>query len=307
MEQNFEVACLLFNCSSYHEAVERGIRSAVKASQYKNHNLSFYYVSGTDKTIVGAVAEKILQKNSDVIITVGQRCSQVMAGLLSKRQCTTPMVFIGVPGAVELGIIDSNKRPGKNITGVATAPSDSTEDAQILLKIFSKVRKVLIGSATGYDEAKDVEKKVASTKEYFERNAVEVTVCHLDTLMDISNKLSAFLPQYDVFMYLEGSSLEVSNSLLTKLCKKYGTLFFAPSQAAVSQGAPLGYAIDPALTGAEGWRIIERILYEKLNVSETPLHFMSNSRRLFVNSKVYKSYGITDEVLKKTSRNYLKI
>lgn len=80
----------------------------------KNLMLEFAYGGDREDRLPGLAAE-LVRKQVDVIYASGADAA-VAAARATK---TIPIVFVGVALPVELGLIDSLARPGRNVTGVA--------------------------------------------------------------------------------------------------------------------------------------------------------------------------------------------
>ena len=88
-------------------------------SQDKRFSLVEYTPSSLDQIVLNAVCEAILNDASvDLIVVIGQCCSQSLIKLSQRRNRLKPIVFAGVADPVVLGIVDSLERPGKNATGL---------------------------------------------------------------------------------------------------------------------------------------------------------------------------------------------
>jgi len=62
------------------------------------------------------LTQELIRARSEVIVTNGSAASVAVARATS----TIPIVFFNVPFPVELGLVDSFARPGRNVTGVSS-------------------------------------------------------------------------------------------------------------------------------------------------------------------------------------------
>jgi putative tryptophan/tyrosine transport system substrate-binding protein len=89
---------------------------------------------------LAAMAEDLVRKRVDIIFTEGP--APTLAAARATR--TIPIVFFSVPWPVELGLIDSYARPGRNVTGIAasTGVEAHTKRLEFLRQIAPKAKRL---------------------------------------------------------------------------------------------------------------------------------------------------------------------
>ena len=87
------------------------------------------------------LAEELVRRKVDVILA-----SAAPAALAAKQATTSvPIVFVGVVGPVELGLVPGLARPGGNITGLAISPGDLVgKRLELLREIVPTLRRVAV-------------------------------------------------------------------------------------------------------------------------------------------------------------------
>jgi putative ABC transport system substrate-binding protein len=89
--------------------------------------------SGGRVDVLPELAAELVSKKVDVIWTDGPNAAVAAA----RATRTIPIVFWAVPSPVELGLVDSLPRPGRNVTGIA-----NTADRGVYLKQFEFLREI---------------------------------------------------------------------------------------------------------------------------------------------------------------------
>jgi putative ABC transport system substrate-binding protein len=111
----------------------------------RNVSVIARFAEGRDSRLPGLVAELVSEK-VDVIVAL-----QPVGALAARRgSSTTPVVFLSVSDPVRIGLVESLRRPGGNITGVTNTPVDlNRKRLEILRDAVPALSRVAILARTG--------------------------------------------------------------------------------------------------------------------------------------------------------------
>ncbi|HEU4368997.1 MAG TPA: ABC transporter substrate-binding protein [Methylomirabilota bacterium] len=119
------------------EAFQQGLRERGHVDG-QNVVVDFRFTDGSVDQLP-RLAEELVRLKVDVIVA-----SAAPPALAAKKVTTSvPIVFVGVAGPVELGLVRSLARPGGNITGLADSGGDLTpKRLELLRELVPKLRRV---------------------------------------------------------------------------------------------------------------------------------------------------------------------
>lgn len=111
----------------------------------KNLSIVSRFSEGHDERL-DTLAAEIIREQPDVIVAL-----QPSGALAAKRATSTiPIVFISISDPVRLGLVQSLRRPGGNITGVANTPADlNRKRLEILKDALPNLQRVAIVARAG--------------------------------------------------------------------------------------------------------------------------------------------------------------
>ena len=233
------------------------------------------------------LAEMLVRRRADVIYAIGPP-SAVAAAKATK---TIPIVFWGVSFPVELGLVASIGRPGRNVTGVAyaTGPELIAKELEFLKQIVPSVTRVAwINSPQG------VQIKV-------QQAAIDAGARTLG--IAIEHHLVRYPDDFDtVFATIQGSRANaiglVGNPLMwrerkrivefasgNRLASTFGMKDF------VEAGGLISYGPDPMATSLQSVVYIDKIL-RGAKPADLPVE-QPTKFELVINLKTAKALGLT--------------
>jgi putative ABC transport system substrate-binding protein len=120
-----------------------GFRQGLQELGYvegRNLIIDFRFTEGSAEQLPGLI-EELMRLKVDLIIAA----ASPPALAAQKLTRTLPIVFVGVIGPVELGLVASLPRPGGNITGLATTSADfSGKRLEILKDLVPALKRVAV-------------------------------------------------------------------------------------------------------------------------------------------------------------------
>src|ERR1044071_8078030 len=99
------------------DEITQGFTETIKKNSSAHYTFDRYNANG-NKTLLRAQAEDIIQKNYDLVMTIGTDPTRTMHELTTKKNLITPIVFTAVSDPIELGLIASRASSGNHITGI---------------------------------------------------------------------------------------------------------------------------------------------------------------------------------------------
>ncbi|WP_018214356.1 ABC transporter substrate-binding protein [Desulfitobacterium hafniense] len=236
-----------------------GVIEGLKKYGYEeNVNIQFRIVSAKDRIEdLPKLAQELVKQNPDLLIGTGEK------EMLSLQQAAvdsqTPIVFIGVGFAEELGLVNSYAKPGGNITGVDNYYLQlSGKRLEYFKRLLPNVQKVMVlydETVTPSGPTIDFLNQVASQLDI---KVIPVAVENeVETLEVISGINSG---DVDGMMLLCSLLMESMTDSISPLIQEKMIPTFGVSANQTKKGFLASYGMDYREQGIQASRIVAKIL-----------------------------------------------
>lgn len=269
------------------EEIARGFKEKLTATSTKHLLIDTYNAEG-NSTLLRSQAEGIVQKQYDLVFTIGAHCSQLLYQLNQKKGDATPQVFAAVDDPYSSGIVKSLHLSGTQATGVL-ATRFYEQQIAALLQCKPTVKRVLLvyNPAQGTGLEKDRKKvELLLSKQGIFLQAVEVA--HHN---EIAQKVPSFLPKADVVLVLMDTTVVSGITSLIALCNRYKIPLYTSDLASGDKGAGLSFGATDYEYGAQGAELAHMILDQKKSPASLPL-MESPPQKLMVNRAALQKQGL---------------
>ena len=245
----------------FHERAARGFIAAPDNNLY---DIKKYVVSSLDALVLRQIAQAIIDDKLDIIVPIGTSVSRAIVSVLKSRKELIPVVFVGVSQADKVGLVHSLKKPGCNVTGVATFGEESTRAFNILRYLKPTLKKILLPydalspGGVGVRMAENI-------KENLNTHGVHVTLLPINSISEVLERVAGLIADHDTITYLEGDRVGDAFCGLICLCNKYNKTLLALELEASQQGCAISYEVQPDVVGAAALKSVNKILLGKIN------------------------------------------
>lgn len=265
-----------------HPALDEIVQGFIETLFQSKRQYTFErFNANGNKILLRSLAEEIIQNKFDLIFTVGIECSLTIKNLSLKKQCSTPIVFTGVDNPQKIGLV------GERITGVSTQPCYS-QQIEILTDLIPSVRKILLI----YDPTQGC--GLESDKEQlaliFNKKGIKLTAIEIESISEISQKATIYMPQIDVVMVLKDNTIVSGLDSLIELCRRYHKPLFASDLNSVIKGATFAYGIREYDSGSEAALKAQLILEYFKKPAEIAVSSIKRFKTL-INKKAVETQG----------------
>jgi putative ABC transport system substrate-binding protein len=265
-----------------------GIRRALRELGYvegKNIVIEFRYAEGKPDRLAELAAELVRVK-ADAIIAG----SNIVARAALAATKTIPIVMASGADPVATGLVASLARPGGNVTGLTSFPTDlGVKRLELLKEIFPKLARVAILPSPSRTARELKEMQTAAPYLQIQLEILEVRVADdLEKAFESATKARAGA----LAVTSDGTGLFVANAKqITELAVKNRLPAIYPSNRYVNVGGLMSYAADEI----EGYRraavYVDKIL-KGAKPAELPVE-QSTKFEFVINLKAAKQIGLT--------------
>ena len=248
------------------DEIAQGFVDTMQENSSLNYMFDRYNANG-NKILMQAQAQEMLQKNYDLIFTIGVGCSVTVKDLCVKKQNRTPIVFTAVDDPIKLDL--------KNhyMTGVVDQ-SNYPEQLNLLLQIKPVTKKVLL--VYDQSQASGLEKDKHQIRSILQQKNIELIAVEILNVSEIQQKVTGFIESCDVVMILKDNTIVSGIDSLISLCQRYQVTLLATDLNSGAKGAALAYGIYEAQSGIQAAKQAKLILEDGKLPSQVPVIAVEN-------------------------------
>jgi len=287
---HYRIAVALRPIDAFEE-MYAGLES-VANNEFQGFSVTFNRYYANDTLLMTAMIEEALDKNYDMIISMGALYSQTAKSVLVKRRSKIPLVFMSVVNPAELGLVDSEQTPGGNVTGITLDNISKDIAAELVYTLNFAVKNVLIPYNPN-DNGGKIASELDAIQKFFEQRNVKTSAVVIEHINEITRKLKPFLIYADAVLILVGSIVSDGISNVIKLCNQYRVPLIAYDINAAEKGAVVAYGAYLEDVGkAAAQQFVRPILHEGKHPSELPVLRMDDWCRVVVNLEAAEKQGL---------------
>jgi ABC-type uncharacterized transport system substrate-binding protein len=233
---------------------------------------------GPNEHLIKRWASELTVEESDLVVTIGNRSSQIALEEFNGRKHPLPAIFcaIGVEG-VE-GLEQERERGLDFATAVYAEPMPDHIPMQMVLRLYPNVNTVFLPYLR-VAKFERMEYEVQRMVEYCKDREIEVISQAIDEIKDY-NELLPFIRQADVTLTIEGGLTAKDTQAIDACCKAEGKPFVGDGQQALDSGGVYGFKDDYHFMGAKVAEYAEQILKQGKSPKELEPYMVAFSRGL---------------------------
>jgi ABC-type uncharacterized transport system substrate-binding protein len=249
------------------------------------------YDHGGDRQVLHAQIEDVIQKDFDLIFTIGQTTSSMVAELTRRRGCHIPVVFAAVQDPIQIGIVPRERDRSCFVTGSSSDPTEQHEQRfSLLLLLKPDIQRLLIPYYSGCDVV--TQRKIANVATFMEGRGILVKKIEISSIKDCVESIAACIKEGDV-IWIGRDSIIVSNTRsIAQLARRHRAIVYASSADAIEEGVPFAFAADDKGSGYNAGKKAREVLAHGKHPSEVPITSAPCNYSLWVKESLLESYGI---------------
>ena len=243
------------------DEIAQGFIDTMQDNASLNYKFDRYNGNG-NKILMQAQAQEILQKNYDLIFTLGVGCSVTIKDLCQKKHNKTPIVFTAVDNPVKLDL------QGSTITGVVDK-SNYQRQLDLLLECIPSIKKLLL--VYDQSQASGLEKDKNQIDSILKQKGIGLASIEILNIGEIQQKVIGSIESADVVMILKDNTLVSGIDSLITLCQRYRVPLLATDLNSEAKGAALAYGIYESESGVQAAIQAKLILEDGKLPSQVPV------------------------------------
>ncbi|MDY3052814.1 MAG: ABC transporter substrate-binding protein [Ndongobacter sp.] len=248
----------------------------------KNLKLDFNNALG-DPSNATTIAQKLVNEKPDLIFAIATPSAQAAANQTSD----IPIVITAVTDPEQSGLVESNARPGGNVTGTSDLTPVADQIA-LLKQLVPEAKRVGVLFSSSEDNS-IIQARLA--REAIEANGleyVELTVTKTDEIVSVTQSV---LGKVDALYVPTDNLISANMGAVTGVTTPAGLPVICGEAAMLESGGLATTGIDYYKLGKQSAQMAASILKGELQPAEMPIQYQEE-KTLSINEEVAKELGI---------------
>nr|OTP18804.1 ABC transporter substrate-binding protein [Enterococcus sp. 9E7_DIV0242] len=268
------------------DEIYRGIQDGLKESGYKDgENMTIVFQNGqADQSKLSTMSQQLIDKQSDVLIGIATPAAQALANSTSKL----PIVLGAITDPVSAGLVESNEKPGRNITGVSDkSPVEAQFD--LAVKLLPKAASVGILYSSAEENSKY---QAAEAEKAAKALGLTVKSYVVPSSNEIAQTVQVMSSEVDVIYIPTDNTIANAMQTVVNEADKTKTPIIPSVDTMVEEGGLATVGINQYELGIQTGKMAADILSGKSDPATTPIYTFETGD-IIINEAQAKKLGIT--------------
>lgn len=268
------------------DLIQNGIVDALNEAGYIDGEtmvLDFQNAQG-DQSNLNSMSTRFVSRDADVMVGIATAAAQALANASSE----IPIVLGAVTDPEASNLVQSNEKPGVNITGVSDA-TPIQEQMALIKEILPSAKKIGILYSSSEDNSILQAKEGAAVAESMGFETVTMTVSSTNDINQIGASLAS---QVDAIWVPTDNTIASAMNTLIDASDANGIPVFPAVETMVEQGGLATIGLDQYELGKLTGEMTAAILDGEMIPAETPIQQLEQGS-IFINPKKAEQLGIT--------------
>ena len=282
-----------------HEALNNtynGFIDALKENGYeegKNLVISFENPNN-DKSTLATMAQKLVNEENDLILAIGTAAAQS----LQQETDTIPILGSAITDYLDVGLVESNEKPGKNISG-SSDYCDMAIQMDLVEMLVPDVQKV--GLLYTSSEENSIIQAEQMRKEC-EKRGWEVVEKTISDLTMVDDTMHSFIGNIDALYIPTDNPLASSMASVEIVASENNIPVIVGCDTMVQDGGLASIGVNYYNLGYQTGLNALKIINNETTIDQLPVYFMdSENADIYYNSKIAEKMGfeLPNEIVEK--------
>ena len=274
------------------DEANRGFVDGLKERGYEvGKNVKFDQQNAqADQSNLQNIVQRFVSDKVDLICAIATPSVQSAANVTKE----IPIVGTAVTDYVSAKVVQSNEKPGGNVTGTSDL-SPIADQIDLLMKLYPNAKT--IGTIYSSSEINS-EIQVKAMKEYAASKGLTVRVATISTVNDIQQAAQSIVGEVDVFYEPSDNIIASAMPTLASVTDPAGKGIICAVPTMVQAGGLATYGIDYYKLGVQTGAMAADILEGKRKPADMPIE-TAHELMLVINKKNAEKIGLTipDDIL----------
>lgn len=270
-----------------HPALDKaydGFVKQMKKAGYKKSQIDFKNAQN-DQSNCETIANKFVNDGDDLIYAIATPAAQAVKG----KTDDIPIVISAVTDPKAAGLVQSNKKPGENVTGTSDL-NPVEEQIELLQKLIPNAKKVGIMYCSSEDNSIVQAKLARKAIEKVGMEAQDFTVSETNQIQQVAESM---VGKVDAVYIPTDNMLAESISSVTSVTNENNLPCIVGESNMCEGGGLATYSIDYEKLGEQAGKMAVKILNGADPATMKIQYQSTDDLQLYINRKVATQLGIT--------------
>ena len=285
---SYKIGVLQLTQHTALDKVNEGVVAAIEESGI-DAELDQQNASG-DQSACQTIAQMLVDSESDLIFAIATPAAQAVAGMTEE----IPIVVSAVTDPADSGLVDSNEKPGRNVTGTSDlTPVKAQMD--LLQKLLPDAEKVGILYSTA--EANS-EIQVEMAKEALEDAGIQYEEYTVSSTNEIQTVVESMVGNVDAIYTPTDNTIASGYATVAMVATENKIPTICGESGQVDEGGLVTYGVDYYELGRMAGEQAVEILTEGADIASMPIGYMKDADcELQINEDTAAALGLDMSVL----------
>lgn len=273
------------------DAAYEGFKEGLAENGFKEgDNLTIEYLNAqNDQAQLKSMSEKLVKGKPDLLLGIATPAAQS----LLNETTEIPITVTAVTDLAEAKLVDSNEKPGGNVTGT-TDLVDINKQIELLLSIVPDAKTIGIMYNAGEANSK-IQADIA--EKALKKAGVKVKILTANSTNDVQQVTTSLAKDTDGIYIPTDNTFASASSIIGEVAKEYKTPIVPASIEQVTEGGLATVGIDYKSLGKQTGAMAAKILKGEAEPATMPVETAKNLK-LSVNEDMAKALGIDPDSIK---------
>ena len=273
-----------------HDALDasyQGFVDALKDEGYiDGENIKIdYQIAQNDQSTANTIATKLVNDGCDLILAIATPSAQAVANATKD----IPVLVTAVTDPAGSGLVESNEKPGGNVTGT----SDLTpvkKQIELITRILPDAKKVAVLYCSSESNSKIQVQMAKEAAEEFNLEIVEATVSNTN---EIEQVVQSLVGKVDAIYAPTDNTIATGMPTVAMVANSNGLPVICGEEGMVNNGGLATYGINYYKLGYLTGKQAVKIIRKEAKPADMPIEYLPDDEyTLTVNEEVAKQLGI---------------
>ncbi|ERK58123.1 ABC transporter substrate binding protein [Gemella bergeri ATCC 700627] len=266
------------------DQIYKGLEDGLAKEGYvvgKNLKIDLQNAQG-DQSNLASMGQKLVSDNNDILVGITTPATLSLSNSTKDK----PIIMAGITYPVEAGLIQTEDKPGNNITGV----SDRTpikQQLEIMKKVLPNMKKVGILYTASEDNAVKQAQEAEKLAKELGLETKTATVANTNDIQQVTENLAS---QTDAIFVPIDNTIASAMATVVKVTDAKKIPVFPSADTMVADGGVLGLGVDQYKIGLETAKVVAKVL--KGEDTKTMPIVLANEGVIYLNEAKAKQLGI---------------
>ncbi len=245
----------------------------------------------SDQSKLTSMSQQLVNKSSDVVVGIATPAAQALANQTTE----IPIVLGAISDPKSAGLVDSNEKPGRNITGVSDQ-APITAQIDLIKSILPNKRRIgILYSSTESNALSQVDK----VKKEAQKNNLEVKTYAVPSTNEISQTMQLMAKEIDLIYLPTDNTMANAMQMIVDIANQYNLPVIPSVDSMVEQGGLATVGVNQYNLGIQTGKMVSDLLNHKKKPEDTPIYIFDDGNTV-INQKQAELLGINipEKILK---------